>query len=268
MSSLAGRMRLVRRSSANRGGPERRHSASSNSSASSWLCPADVDANSRTVDARILGSSWSMASLRSVSSNSGSRSNRAQNASNASSGKSHGLDAGLVTNWARAIATCWGDPCALRSQSWTQASNPGHRRPSARFLNSRSTTSCSGECDANPTSAPPRARGLSLAATSAATTEESSEKFAARHFDATTVDRAAFKGSHMCASNSAVKTRLQQSSNNELPGLRRESATNLEASSTTDSVLAENRGISSSRGMSGSGRAQTLPKTLRGCAIG
>ncbi len=106
MSSLAGRMRLARMSSANRGGPDRRHSTVSNSSAKSWLCPFDVDANSRTVDARTLGSSLYMASCRRVSSTSGSRSNRARNASNASSGKSHRLDACLVTNQARASATC------------------------------------------------------------------------------------------------------------------------------------------------------------------
>ena len=54
-------------SSANRGGPERRRSAASNCLASSWLCLVDVEANNRTVDARTLGSSLSMASCRRVS---------------------------------------------------------------------------------------------------------------------------------------------------------------------------------------------------------
>ena len=67
-----------------------------------------------------------MASCERASSTSGSRSSRAWNASNASSGKSHGLDAGLVTNRARAVATCSRVPCALRSQSWAQTNNPGH----------------------------------------------------------------------------------------------------------------------------------------------
>ena len=106
MSSLAGRMRFVRMSRANRGGPDRPHSAASNSSARSWLCLVDIDANSLTVDARIFGSSLAMARCRRVSSTSGSRSSRARNASNESSGKSHGLGARRVTNEAKALATC------------------------------------------------------------------------------------------------------------------------------------------------------------------
>ena len=204
-------------SSANRGGPGRRHSAASNSSVRSRLCPVDIDANSRTVDARTLGSSLSIASCRRVSSTSGSRSNRARNASNASSGKSHGLGAGLVTNWVNATATCSRVTCALRSQRAAQPSNPGHGCPFRRFRYSRTTTSWSGHWNANPTSAPPCDRRLSLAAMIAATAEESSAKCVARHCDATTVDRAASKGVHVCASNSEANTRLQQSSSSELP---------------------------------------------------
>ena len=77
----------------------------------------------------------------------------------------------------------------------------------------------------------------------AATAEESSEKCLATHFDATTVDRAASRGVHLCASNSAVKTRLQQSSSSELPGLSRDSATSPAASSTTASSSQYSRNL-------------------------
>ena len=129
MRYSTGRMRLVRMSSANRGGPERRRSAASNCLASSWLCLVDVEANNRTVDARTLGSSLSMASCRRVSLASGAFQTRPECVQRIL-GEIPWTGGALRFELTREVATYSRVPCALRRQRSAQISIPSGCDPS------------------------------------------------------------------------------------------------------------------------------------------
>ena len=176
-------------------------------------------------------------------------SKRARNASNASSGKSHGLDADLATNQARAVAICSRVP--LRAQKpelgTDKQSGPPlslHKIPvfAYHYLVIRPVGCQSDQC-------------ASLRPQTVAGRHDRFDRggifgeLLSQTFRRDDRGSGSIEGEFvLCALNSVAKTRLQQSSSSELPGLSRDSATSPGASSTTDSSSQYSRNLVLKRG--------------------